>query len=394
MNPATQPAASILVVDDTPANLQLFGSLLHKCGYGVRVALSGSLALQAARLLPPDLILLDVRMPKMDGYEVCRQLKADPRLRDIPVIFVSAHGETEEKVRAFKVGGVDYVTKPFQTEEIEARVGTHLELHRLQQEVRRHNTRLEELVRERTRQLAESNARLELLDQAKTDFLTVISHELRTPLQGLLGAAELAFGGPGRDPLIAEYQQVFESSRQRVLELVEDALLLSEMRVNGVLFAHETTALDAVLADACRETAPLAAERGAQFISRLPPLGAVAGSQRFLIKALTCLLETAIRFTEPGRAVTLEGSATEAEVRLQIIAEGRMLPAVDLPRFFELLSVARPLTAGSDLGLSPAVAGQIIKLHGGRVEIANRPPVGIELRATLSRRATPGDLAG
>jgi len=388
MNPVAPPqaGASILVVDDTPANLQLFGSLLQKCGYAVRVAISGSLALRAARLLPPDLILLDVRMPKMDGYEVCKQLKADPRLKHIPVIFVSAHSETEEKVRAFKTGGVDYVTKPFQAEEIEARVRTHLELHRLQEEVRRHNLHLEELVQDRTRQLAESNARLALLDQAKTDFLRIISYELRTPLQGLFGAAEIAFGESADHPLITECQKVFESSRQRILELVEDALLLSEMQVSGVSFANETTLLDAVMAAACMENTALARQQEVQLNSLLPQLGEVAGGRVFLTRALTSLIETAIRCTLPGRSVVIEGTATGAEVTIQIRAEGHVLPPEDLPRFFELLSVAKPLAFGSDLGLSPAVAGQIIKLHGGRVAIANLSPPGIELRATLSRR--------
>lgn len=118
----------ILVVDDTPANLELLSGMMKERHYRIRAAISGKLALQAAYNDPPDLILLDINMPDMDGYEVCRRLKEDPKLKDIPVIFLSSLTETMDKVKAFGAGGVDYITKPFQLEEIRARVETHLTL--------------------------------------------------------------------------------------------------------------------------------------------------------------------------------------------------------------------------------------------------------------------------
>ena len=127
---------SILVVDDTPANLQLLASVLKERGYKTRPVPSGLLALQAALSEPPDLILLDINMPEMNGFEVCQSLKADEKLRDIPVIFISALNEVLDKVKAFAVGGVDYITKPFQFDEVQARVDTHLKLWHLQQELR------------------------------------------------------------------------------------------------------------------------------------------------------------------------------------------------------------------------------------------------------------------
>jgi len=126
---AGMPAApNILIVDDTPANLELLSGMLKERHYKLRAAISGKLALQAAFNDPPDLILLDINMPDMDGYEVCRRLKEDEKLKDIPVIFLSALTETMDKVKAFGAGGVDYITKPFQLEEIRARVETHLTL--------------------------------------------------------------------------------------------------------------------------------------------------------------------------------------------------------------------------------------------------------------------------
>ena len=119
---------NILVVDDTRDNLRLLNSILTAAGYLVRPVPLASRALAGARSLPPDLILLDIMMPEMDGYAVCEQLKADERTRDIPVIFISALHETFDKVRAFSVGGVDYISKPFQAEEVLARVATHITL--------------------------------------------------------------------------------------------------------------------------------------------------------------------------------------------------------------------------------------------------------------------------
>lgn len=132
----------ILIIDDTPANLRLLSKMLTKRGYRVRPVPDGALALAAVRAEPPDLILLDIRMPGMDGYEVCQNLQADSSTRDIPIIFISALDATADKVRAFSVGGVDYVTKPFQVEEVLARVETHLNLRRLQNRLRDANRKM------------------------------------------------------------------------------------------------------------------------------------------------------------------------------------------------------------------------------------------------------------
>ncbi len=136
-------AASILVVDDISANLQVLTGMLKARGYKVRPVPGGKLALLAARKDPPDLILLDINMPEMNGYEVCQQLKADETLKRIPVIFISALNENLDKVNAFAIGGVDYITKPFQMEELHARVETHLKIRRLQVELEETNSRLE-----------------------------------------------------------------------------------------------------------------------------------------------------------------------------------------------------------------------------------------------------------
>ncbi|ARV57842.1 response regulator receiver protein [Nostocales cyanobacterium HT-58-2] len=143
-NLAQQPKANILVVDDTPDNLRLLSAMLTQLGYEVRRVINGQTALKTAQAAPPDLILLDIMMPDMNGYEVCQHLKASPLTRDIPIIFISALDEVLDKVKAFAVGGVDYITKPFSEEEVFARVENNLTIRRLQKQLTEQNARLQQ----------------------------------------------------------------------------------------------------------------------------------------------------------------------------------------------------------------------------------------------------------
>ncbi|MEO0455364.1 MAG: ATP-binding protein [Cyanobacteria bacterium P01_A01_bin.114] len=143
--------ADILVIDDTPENLHLLSSMLTEKGYKVRSVTKGITGLRGAQAAPPDLILLDINMPQMNGYEVCEQLKAQPITRDIPVIFISALGDVLDKVKAFSVGGVDFITKPFQVEEVLARIDNHLTIRNLQKQLQQKNQQLQQEIDERRR---------------------------------------------------------------------------------------------------------------------------------------------------------------------------------------------------------------------------------------------------
>ncbi|MBD2409797.1 hybrid sensor histidine kinase/response regulator [Nostoc calcicola FACHB-389] len=145
------PKADILVIDDTPENLNLLSAMLTEQGYKVRSVTKGSTGLRGANAVPPDLILLDVNMPEMNGYEVCQNLKANDRTREIPVIFISALGDVLDKIKAFAVGGVDYITKPFQLEEVLARIENHLTIRQLQQQLQAQNRQLQQEIHDRTK---------------------------------------------------------------------------------------------------------------------------------------------------------------------------------------------------------------------------------------------------
>src|SRR5580658_7324446 len=252
----------IMAVDDQPSNLKLLEDLLSQQGHVVRSFPRGRLALEAAIRNPPDLILLDINMPEMSGFRVCELLKSDENLAAIPVIFLSALADATDKVQAFQCGGVDYVTKPFQVEEVQARVETHLKIHQLQKESQLHATQLEQLVASRTRELAESQARLKVLDRAKSDFLRLIHHELRSPLNGLLGVGELVLDELGASADGAELREMFDLSRQRMLAILDDALLLTEIEVASDSFSSEATDLASTLHCAIERAAGFAQSRG------------------------------------------------------------------------------------------------------------------------------------
>ncbi|WOD38913.1 diguanylate cyclase domain-containing protein [Nodosilinea sp. E11] len=180
VNPDSPAKVNVLLVDDLPENLKILTELLSELGYTVRSAISGRRAIKTAKLKRPDIILLDIKMPEMDGYQVCRSFKSDPDLRNIPILFISALDDAFDKVKAFQSGGVDYITKPFQIEEVVARLETHLTIQKqqriLQIEIaKRQQTEL--ALQEKNQQLQEANYKLELL--ANLDGLTQIANRRR-----------------------------------------------------------------------------------------------------------------------------------------------------------------------------------------------------------------------
>ncbi len=185
-NSKTTHQGNILVVDDTPENLHLLSGILSKNGYQVRPVPNGKLALSAAQRIPPDLVLLDIMMPEMDGYQVCQQLKANEATKDIPVIFISAINDVMDKVKAFAVGGVDFITKPFQLEEVLARIETHLKICSLQNSLQERNEDLATAIQElqATQEHLIQSEKMAALGQ----LIAGIAHEINTPL-GIIGSS-------------------------------------------------------------------------------------------------------------------------------------------------------------------------------------------------------------
>jgi len=380
---AEESSFSIMVVDDQPDNLRLLEEMLQKKGYQVRSFPRGRMALASAAQRPPALVLLDVNMPEMNGYEVCERMIANEVLRQVPVIFLSALSDVADKVRAFQAGGVDYITKPFQIEEVHARVRTHLELYRLQREAQAHNAKLEALVEARTRELTEAYGRLRILDKAKSDFLTLISHELRTPLAGILGVGEILLAEPSASAEEQGLRAMFEQSQKRMLEVLNDADVLTRIEVEAEGFMVQALSLSNALRVATERTFAFAAYREVTF-GPTPSLAVpVRGVSELLERALSALLETAVRFAARGESVRLACEPRAETVELVIDTSGLCVPQDALERFFGIQSIAEPLTAAGDLGLGPYMASRILALMGGAVTVHNREPAGIQLRVSL-----------
>lgn len=196
MNNELTPVGSILVVDDTVENLRLLATVLGDHGYEVRPVTNGRQALLAIEHDPPALVLLDINMPEMDGYEVCRRIKEGRNSRDIPVIFLTALTATTEIIKAFDAGGVDYITKPFQVEEVFARVKTHVELQRARQA------------------LARSYERLRELEQLRDNLVNMVVHDMRTPLHILMTNISILQSIPeldGNDDVMQELDEAMQT---------------------------------------------------------------------------------------------------------------------------------------------------------------------------------------
>ncbi len=216
-NQRTTPSidnALIQIVDDTPRNIQLLGTILSKEGFRISVATDGRQALAMAAGNPPDLILLDIMMPDMNGFEVCERLKSDPKTAPIPVIFLSAKTATEDKVKGFRLGGADYITKPFEVPEVLVRVRTHLRLKFALESIQRYNEDLEEMLAERTRELihTERQAAFGLLIQG-------IVHNLNGPLGAIGICTQTIDGYRGKvGKLLESDSPVSEAELQPLLE--------------------------------------------------------------------------------------------------------------------------------------------------------------------------------
>ena len=221
---APPPKPIVMVIDDTPANLRLLAQMLAQVGYDVRVANSGEAGLRAAQAISPDLILLDVMMPGMDGYQACELLKADPSTHDIPVIFISALTQLESKMRGFTLGGADFITKPFQSEEVLARVRTHLSLRSLQRQLEQANAALQKQVVELERQNEELDA-----------FAHMVAHDLKNPLNNIMGFSELLQRRANMDAQTVDNitRWIFEGGA-KMNDIIDSLLLLSGVRRSDV----------------------------------------------------------------------------------------------------------------------------------------------------------------
>ena len=368
----TMQEASILIVDDNPANLDLLAQILRTRGYRTRAVPSGAMAIESARLSPPDLILLDIKMPGLDGYETCRILKTDKGLQGIPVIFISALDDAWDKVRAFEVGGADYLTKPFYAEEVLVRVRHQVLLERMKRE----------LV-ERARTLEEANLKLLEMDKMKERFTAMLVHDLRSPLTSISTAMDMI--DEGRPIPIGQVVQLAKRSLQNILDMIND--LMEVFRTSGreLCLELEVIQLAEVTRWTCQDKQPEAARKRIDLELDLPAgLPEVHVDVPLVERMLNNLLGNAIKFTpEGGRVqVVLEeerGTGVEQGRRwlaLRVKDTGRGIPPEKLPFIFDPFMQVMRQDTSLGFGLGLAIVQRVMAAHKGRVSVQSQEGIG------------------
>lgn len=338
----------VLVVDDVERNLQVVGELLTQQRYEVLFAASGPAALDRAVAGAPDLILLDLMMPGMDGIEVCRRLQLNPATQDIPVIFVTAAHDSDLAVKGLTEGAVDYVTKPFHAPELLARVSTHVALKQARDEARR-------------------------VISEKNDLMAAVAHDLKNPLSSIRLAGRALRQGLQDDPRL-EMADIIVESCEELLALIEERLARNA-REAALSRLHLTTIdLRDVLTAVVAQNRPVAHAKSIKLALELPEATScfIRADYHATVQIFDNLVSNAVKFSPPGKDITvrIDGITTSDFLRVEVCDHGPGCSAADRADMFKpyhRLS-ARPTAGESSTGLGLSIAQQLAKKMGSRID--------------------------
>ncbi len=369
---------TILVVDDNPTNLQVLLESLKRTGFKILVARTGENAIQQAEYGKPDLILLDVMMPGIDGFETCRRFKTLDAFKEIPIIFMTALTDTTDKLKGFQAGGVDYVTKPLQHEEVLARVVTHLTIRRLQQESREQHLLLQE-----------KHAELQALNASKDKFFSIISHDLRSPLSSVLVGLRL-LTDPESRVSESEKEEILHDSRRTVEQLyslLDNLLVWSRLQRGLMEYAPKQIDLqplferNATLFAANAEQKQIAIRQ-----TVTAPIFAFADSQ-MIDTVIRNLISNALKFTEARGAITLSACQNDQNVEITVADTGIGMDAEAVAKLFRLDVRYNQLgTAGEKgTGLGLNVCKEFAEKNGGSIAVESVVGAGTTFRVTLPK---------
>ena len=369
---------TILVVDDNPTNLQVLLESLKRTGFKILVARTGENAIQQAEYGKPDLILLDVMMPGIDGFETCRRFKTLDAFKEIPIIFMTALTDTTDKLKGFQAGGVDYVTKPLQHEEVLARVVTHLTIRRLQQQSREQHLALQE-----------QHAQLQALNASKDKFFSIISHDLRSPLSSVLVGLRL-LTDPESRVSESEKEEILHDSRRTVEQLyslLDNLLVWSRLQRGLMEYAPKQIDLqplferNATLFAANAEQKQIAIRQ-----TVTAPIFAFADSQ-MIDTVIRNLISNALKFTEARGAITLSACQNDQNVEITVADTGIGMDAEAVAKLFRLDVRYNQLgTAGEKgTGLGLNVCKEFAEKNGGSIAVESLIGAGTTFRVTLPK---------
>ena len=359
MRQPSAPVASVLVVDDTVENLRVLSDLLGEQGYEVRAVTSGRQALQAVEHDPPDLILLDITMPDMDGFEVCRRLRATEWSKDVPVIFLTALTATADKLRAFDAGGVDYVTKPFQFEEVLARVRTHVALRRAQTA------------------LADSYEGLRALEQLRDDLVHMIVHDMRSPLTALQIDLNLLKGpAAALDEVSRQGLQAALDSVKALNRMANDLLDVSRLEEGKMPIDRAEWDLTQIASEVRSTLRSIDRERPIDIETAGPVRATCDGT--LVRRVLENLVSNGIRHTPAGSRIRISLASDRGRVRVEVHDQGRGVPPDAREKIFEKFGAlqARHDRSYHTVGLGLAFCKLAIRAQGGTIGVDSGVPAG------------------
>jgi signal transduction histidine kinase len=350
-----------MVVDDDPSNLHIFEAMLADAGFAVRLFPSGRLALQAAGANPPEIVILDIRMPEMDGYDVCRRLKKLPALRDTPVIFVSALHDTDDIVQGFTAGGSDYIVKPIRSEELLARVRLHLSLRR---------SRLD--LEARNRELDQQYRRLRELERLRDDLVHMLVHDLRAPLSGVsLVLESLSRTATQRPPgEIMDHLQAVAAAVHGVLQNLRVILDVSRLEEGKLPLHRSLLSATALIQESLLSLGGLTQGREIRVEAGATPMP-VFGDRALCVRLIANLVDNALKHTPAGRPITIRAAAGPAATRISVQDQGPGIPPEDRERMFDKFATGpiRKRTAAGSSGLGLAFCRLVTLAHGGSIGV-------------------------
>lgn len=376
---------TILIVDDTPENIDILVELLED--FDKQVAINGADALETAFENPPDLILLDIMMPEMDGYEVCEKLRADERTKEIPVIFLTAKTEKGDIVKGFEAGGQDYVTKPFDVHELMERVKTHLELKNQREILKNMNEILEEKVKERTIQLENANAELDkvykelqALDVAKNNFLWLISHEIRTPLNGICGAASLLNDMLSKDQEFGEFVDMLKISADRLERFSLTALVITQLNASNYKVLKKKVNLDELVTKSIDDLRTFSEEKNVTIVfeSMNPGIELMAGMS-FISRAIDSVIHNAIRYSPENEVVRVKVFKINTRAFIEVSDQGKGFSESALKNLYQPFGLGEE-HSDNNVGLSLKATKMIMDAHQGEIMVNNIPDSGVQVQ--------------
>ncbi len=364
----------ILVVDDNPANLDVLFDIFDETNFEVSYVQDGETCLELADTDQPELILLDVMMLEMDGFEVCRRLKANKQTQNIPVIFMTALTNTADKLKGFDLGAVDYITKPIQPEEVLARVKTHLTIQQLQKDLRGKNKELHEsFEREKglNQELQESLERERELNQLKSRFISVASHEVRSPLALISITASMLkrYSDRMTDAKKGEHLELIESEVERITDILNNVLVISKAETGNFQFHPESVDITLFCQDIVKRFEMLSEETHTFTFSTTDKHFHMCVDLNLLKHILSNLLSNAIKYSPAGGSITFELVRNDEETLFRIKDEGIGISETDQQHLFDAFHRGKNVGNITGAGLGLSIVKQFVELHGAAISV-------------------------